>query len=463
MKISLKIGKITKDIEVHIMERMKEQLLLGLDTAEHFKLTVDLKNRSVSQEHPSKDVIMTEKTSKENEISEALTPKQDKKLQQVLQKYKDIFAKDKTDIGTIKVEQHSIALNNNMPIHQKPYRTSQADNQEISRQITDLLKKGLIQPSMSPYAAPVILANKKGEGKTRLCIDYRKLNNVTIPDHEPIPRMDDLLDQLSNVKYFTSLDVTSGYWHVKRKPENVVHKSAFVTQQGHYEWMVMPFGLKNAPATFQRTIKTIIRKHNLKNVLNYFDDPIIYSDTFENHIELIEKTLKILKAEGIKLKEKKCEFAKTALTFLGHRISHGSICPNPKSIEAISNYPQPKNPKEVQRFLGTIDVYGRFIPQHAKLRYPLTNLLKKDSEWKWDESCQESFQLLKRAIISEPILAIYDPKLPCSVYVDACQTGIGAVLKQTHSDGIEHPVCFHSRKLLKLEANYTITELEGLA
>ena len=468
--IQLEIGKIKRAVQAHVLQGMKTEFLLGLDNASFFNLSLNLNTMTLLQDDEAlhnpfenqKCVFSAGTTPLQSIDVTYLSPSQQAALRDVLHSYEDIFSKSQMDFGCIADERHRIVLSNNVPIHRPPYRCSPADKEEIVRQVDLLLKQGVVRPSFSPYAAPVILAEKKGEGRTRLCIDYRKLNAVTVPDYQPIPRIDDVLDYLGKSKYFSTLDITSGYWHVKMNPEDIP-KTAFVTPNGHYEWLVMPFGLRNAPATFERAVKSVIRKHNLKNVVNYFDDIVVFSDTFSEHLLHLQALLQALKTENIKLKLKKCHFAQASIEYLGHRVSNGTVSPKRSNIEAVLRFPRPKSPKELQRFLGTTNVYRQFIPHFSDIVYPLTKLLKKDTPWEWDSSCEQAFEEMKNRLTEEPILRIFSCEKPCILYCDASNVGIGAVLKQRDRDGKEHPVAYHSRKLLTHELNYAITELECLA
>lgn len=464
--IHLKIGDTAREVEVHVLRGMKAEFLLGLDNASDFNLSLNL---STLKLNPNTTFLPSALESRAFAVEnrnfaegESLTPNQQQALNELLETNKSIFSTSQTDIGSISTEHHSISLTNNVPIHRSPYRSSQADRAQIEKQVESLLSQGFIRPSLSPYAAPVILAEKKGEGRTRMCIDYRKLNAITIPDYQPIPRIDDVLDSLGSSKYFTALDITSGYWHVPMKPEDI-HKTAFVTPTGHYEWLVMPFGLKNAPATFQRAMKTIIAKHNLRNVVNYFDDIVVHAPTFEEHLTHLEALLHALKAENVKLKFKKCQFARTSIDYLGHTISNGKTSPKKSNVAAIQNFPKPQNVKDLQRFLGTVNVYKQYIDHFSDITLPLTELLKKDVQWQWSAACDTAFRTLRDKLTEAPVLHIFDPSRPCTVLCDASLTGIGAVLKQRGCDGKDHPVAYHSRKIQKHEANYTVTELECLA
>ncbi|GFT04980.1 retrovirus-related Pol polyprotein from transposon 17.6 [Trichonephila clavipes] len=384
-------------------------------------------------------------------------------LTQLLDKFQTIFSQNKYDVGCINLEPQRIHLISDLPISLRPYRNSQQESKEIQTQIEELLKAGFIRPSHSPYAAPVTLAYKKDEGKrSRLCIDYRKLNEITRKDSTPVPLIDFVIDNLTHAKFFSTLDLTSGYWHIKIH-EKDAEKLAFTTNFGLYEWLRLPFGWKNSPAVFQRTIRQILQKYQLTFALNYFDDIIIFSQSWEEHLTHLDTIFQICKKENIKLKKSKCQFAQEKIKFLGYEITQGHYSPSNPNIETIRKLAPPKDVKELQRFLGSINVYQKFIKDYAKLRVPLNKLLKKDAIWNWSHECQEAYQKLKNCLISKPILKLYNSQFPCHVFCDASQESIGVVLKQQHPDGTLYPIAYHSRQLLKHEKNYTISEKECLA
>lgn len=385
-------------------------------------------------------------------------------IKAILEEYDDIFAKNKCDVGRVRIEPQRVRLTSDIPVSLRAYKTSPKQQEEIDNQIKDLLKAGIIKESSSPYSAPVTLAYKKEENKkTRLCVDFRKLNQLTKPDAEPLPLIETLIEKLAQSTYFSKLDMASGYWHIPIHPEDT-EKLAFATcNSGLFEWQRLPFGWRNSPSIFQRTIRRILTKNKIKFAANYFDDIIIFSDSYSSHIEHIKEILNICRRENLKLKLSKCSFLQTKVQFLGYEISNGMVTPDNSNIEVIKKLKPPTNVKSLQRFLGTINVYNKFIDKYATIRHPLNNLLKKDNPWLWTESCQKSFEVLKNSLICKPILKIFNPKYACHLFVDASQTGVGAVLKQTGVSGALHPVAFHSRSLKDYEKNYCITELECLA
>ncbi|GBM72265.1 Transposon Ty3-G Gag-Pol polyprotein [Araneus ventricosus] len=281
-------------------------------------------------------------------------------------------------------------------------------------------------------------------------------------DSEPLPLMDSLLDKLSKAKIFSSLDLASGYWHVPIHPKDT-EKLAFCTNFGLYEWCRLPFGIKVAPAIFNRLIRRILTKYKIDFACNYFDDIIVYSSSELEHWKHLKTIFEICEKENIKLKLSKCVFAQTKISFLGYEIEQGKVSPNNANIETIKKLQPPTNVKELQRFLGSVNVYNKFIPQYAKLRYPLNQLLKKDVKFNWTNECQDAFDKLKETLTTKPVLNLYNPDVTCHVFVDASQKSVGAVLKQPDASDVLHPIAYHSRTLRDYEKNYAITELECLA
>jgi len=379
----------------------------------------------------------------------------------MLDKHKSVFSSHDNDIGRIRVARHSIITRPHQPIYLRPHRRPQHEYDELQNQVDDLIAKGLVRPSTSPYAFPVMGVPKK-DGTIRLVIDYRRLNSVTIPDRMPIPRVDDIVDRLHEAKYFTTLDIAWGYWHVEMDPESV-EKTAFVTNQGHYEWLVMPMGLTNAGATFQRIVQQILGDLLYNGAINYLDDVIIYAKTPEEHNKLLDEVLSRLEANNIKLKRSKCKFAQTEVTYLGYAISYNQVRPLADKVRAIREFPVPKSAADIRRFIGMSQYYRRFIPNFSHIAKPLTMLTRKDVPFEWGTDQQMAFQKLIDVLTSAPVLAIFNPKVPCTIHTDASSVGIGATLSQRGKDGLDHPVEFFSRQLNEAQQNYNASELECLA
>ena len=339
-----------------------------------------------------------------------------------------------------------------------------------------MLEAGAIRPSKSPYSSNVVIVRKK-DGTKRFCVDFRKLNNKTIKDAYAIPRPEDTLHLLAGAKYFTKLDLRSGYWQVEIEEEDKVKTTFQVQTLGFYEFHRMSFGLCNAPATFQRLMEMCMGEMNLKECLVYLDDVIIFSATFEEHQERLQAIFSRLQEHNLKLKASKCEFMKSQVTYLGHIVSQEGIQTDPEKTSAIENWPVPKTVKEVRAFLGFTGYYRRFIRNYARIARALNDLLvghstaKKDKakrtkakkvQFEWTDIQQKSFEVLKEKLTEPPVLAYADYRLPFKLHTDASTTGLGAVLYQ-HQDGQDRVVCYASRSLKPSEKNYPAHKLEFLA
>lgn len=335
---------------------------------------------------------------------------------------------------------------------------------EIDNQIQQLLKNDLIEPSYSPYAAPVTLAFKKDEGRrSRLCVDYRLLNKLVIPECYPFPRVVDVIEKTIDCEYFSTVDINSAFWAIEVSP-NDRDKLSFVTEEGHYKWKVLPFGFKNSPIIFQRILSNFIRKHNLLTFCtNYMDDIIIYSKSYREHLNHLNQVLKMAESEGFKFKMKKCQWLKKNIVFLGHNISKNKITPVMDGIRAIKEFPIPKDRKNVRQFLGKINYYHRFIENCANRLDPLHNLLRKNVPFEWTEACNEAFEDMKACLCKTPILQIFNGEKPIVICTDASRIGLAAILKQPDETGFLHPVAYFSKKLSQTQLRKDAIYIECLA
>ncbi|CAI7849176.1 unnamed protein product [Closterium sp. NIES-53] len=341
-----------------------------------------------------------------------------------------------------------------------PYQLSPTELTDMKKQIEYLLDRQLIRPSTSPYGAPALFTPKP-DGSLRMCIDYRALNKQTVKNKYPIPRIDDLLDQLRGATVFSKLDLRSGYWQIKMA-DNSIHKTAFRTRYGSYEYLVMPFGLCNAPATFQAEMNHILRPLLDECVVVYLDDILIYSKNMKEHVEHLRKVFEILRKNKFYVKLSKSDFALKKVQFLGHMVSAEGIHVDPRKIEAVKKWKVPENMKELQQFLGFTNYYNRFVPQYAKIAVPLTDLLKKDTPFKWDTPHQQAMEQLQTALTTTPVLILQDPEKDYVVEADASDQAVGAVLMQDHGNGLQ-PIAYLSKKLHGAELNYPIHDKEALA
>ncbi|GJP39060.1 hypothetical protein CLOM_g23451 [Closterium sp. NIES-68] len=384
------------------------------------------------------------------------------KIKELLKEFQDILPDDlPNELPPYRTHQHEIVEEpGSKPTFRAPYRLSPTELTDMKKQIEYLLAKGLIRPSTSPYGAPVLFTPKP-DGSLRMCIDYRALNKQTIKNKYPIPRIDDLLDQLRGATVFSKLDLRSGYWQI-RMADNSIHKTAFRTRYGSYEYLVMPFGLTNAPATFQAEMNHILRPLLDECVVVYLDDILIYSRDMKQHVEHLRRVFEILRRERFYVKLSKSEFALEKVQFLGHMVSAQGVHVDPKKIEAVRTWKTPENVKELQQFLGFANYYNRFVPQYAKLAAPLTNLLKKNTPYKWETKHQEAVEQLKQALTSAPVLILPDPERDYVIEADASDQAVGAVLMQDQGNGLQ-PIAYLSKKLHGAELNYPIHDKEALA
>lgn len=345
---------------------------------------------------------------------------------------------------------------NTKPVNIKPYRYSPMQKDEIERQIVAMLQQGIIQPSSSPFASPVLLVNKK-DGTWRFCIDYRALNEITVKNKYPMPVVDELLDELSGARWFTKLDLRSGYHQIRLLPQDE-HKTAFKTHQGYYEFKVMPFGLTIAPATFQGLMNTIFGTMVRKFVLVFVDDILVYSKSLKEHVDHLKAVFTQLERHQLFVKESKCSFAQKHLEYLGHIIGETGVSTDPAKIEAVQNWPSPKSVRQLRGFLGLAGYYRKFIRNYGLLTKPLTTLLKKDVRFNWGTAKQEAFEAVKRQLVQAPVLALPDFSKTFVIETDASDKGVGAVLMQ---EG--HPIAFISKALGKRAQALSTYEKECLA
>ncbi|KAL0386526.1 UNVERIFIED_CONTAM: Retrovirus-related Pol polyprotein from transposon [Sesamum latifolium] len=339
------------------------------------------------------------------------------------------------------------------PISIAPYRMAPSELKELKKQLEELLDKGFIRPSISPWGAPVLFVKKK-DGGMRLCIDYRQLNRITIKNKYPLPRIDDLLDQLKGATVFSKIDLRSGYWQL-RIEEGSISKTAFRTRYGHYEFIVMPFGLTNAPAAFMSLMNKTLQPFLDQFVIVFIDDILIYSRSPKEHEQHLRTVLQILREKQLYAKFSKCEFWMEEIAFLGHVILKEGVQPDPAKVRAILEWEPPKNVSEVRSFLGLAGYYRRFIKDFSVVAKPLTNLLKKNTPFNWNDRCAQSFEELKRRLTSAPILALPSGDGGYVVYTDASRQGLGCVLMQ-HGKVI----AYASRQLRPHEINYPTHDLE---
>jgi len=390
-----------------------------------------------------------------------LTAKQQEDFDDLIKRYGDIFVKDKNKLGRTNVTKHNIDTGNEKPIKQRPYRMSQKEKEVNKEELQKMLKKEVIRKSKSSWSSPVTFVPKKN-GEVRYCIDYRKLNQVTKKDNHPLPRIDDILDQMQGSQWFSTIDLASGYWQVEIEEEDK-EKTAFITNEGLYEFNVMPFGLCNAPATFQRLMHEVLGDLIYNKAPVYIDDVNVHSKTFEQHLEDLEEVFERIRRSGLKLRMDKCHFCDREIEFLGYIVGKDGIKTSEKIIEKVKNYPRPTNVTEVRGFLGLASYYRRFIKDFSKLAKPITELLRKDTKFEWSEKQEKSFQQMKEKLTTAPVLAYPNFEKEFIIYTNASNIALGAVLSQEGDEGEEHVIQYAARSLSRAEQVYTTTEKECLA
>ncbi|GJS64337.1 putative nucleotidyltransferase, ribonuclease H [Tanacetum coccineum] len=372
----------------------------------------------------------------------------------IVRDFEDVFLDDLSGLPPQRQVEFRIDLiPGATPVAKSPYRLAPSEMQELSEQLQELQDKGFIRPSHSPWGAPVLFVKKK-DGSFRMCIDYRELNKLTIKNHYPLPRIDDLFDQLQGARYFSKIDLRSGY-HQLRVHDDDISKTAFRTRYGHFEFTVMPFGLTNAPVVFMDLMNRVCKPYLDKFIIVFIDDILIYSKTKEDHENHLRLMLDLLRKEKLYAKFSKCEFWLQEVHFLRHVVNHDGIHVDPSKIEAVKSWKAPTTPSEVRSFLGLAGYYRHFIENFSKIDKPLTSLTQKNQKYKWGEKQEEAFQTLKEKLYNAPILSLPDGVEDFVVYCDASNQGLGCILMQR-----DKVIAYASRQLKSHEKNYTTHDLE---
>jgi uncharacterized protein YqgQ len=396
-------------------------------------------------------------------LPEYLTDQQKENVESLLWEYDRMFAKGLFDLGKADRVEHRIPIKEEFPfpVWTKRRYYSDEDTKFMREEIQKMFAAGIIQDSHGSWSSAPVMVPKKN-GKKRACIDFRPLNKRTHKDKYPLPEIERILKSFKGAKYYTTLDAASGYWQVMMAPEDR-QKTAFQFEQGYYEFKVMPFGLTNAPATFQRLMDSILRDLIGDFVQVYLDDIIIYSRTWEEHMEHIETIFQRLEKAGLKLGRDKCDFAQKEIDFLGHIVNREGIKPDPKKLELIQNWKPPTNKSEIRSFVGLMSYYRQFIENFAVIATPLTSMQGEKKIFKWGKEQQEAFETLKEKMLEAAPLEHPDFNKQFIISTDASLGALGAVLSQLDEEGRERPIAFASKTLTGAETRYSPTELELLA
>ena len=380
---------------------------------------------------------------------------QRKELAEVITQYREVFPDVPSKTNLI---EHDVDVGDYAPIKQHPYRVSPMKKELLDKEVQYMLKNDIIEESQSNWSSPCILVPKH-DGGFRFCTDFRKVNDKTKSDSFPIPRITDCIDQIGNAKFVSTFDMLKGYWQVPLT-QRAREISAFVTPSGLYQYKVMPFGMKNAPATFQRMVNKLVR--DIDGCEGYIDDVVIFNDNWSDHIRQIERFFQIMREAKLTINLMKSEFGKATVKYLGHIVGQGQVRPLDAKIQTIVKYPIPTSRKELARFLGMAGYYRNFCLNFSDIAAPLTNLLSKKVKFVWTDDCQLAFDKVKLLLQKSPVLKSPDYEKPFKLIIDSSDVGTGSVLVQEASDGLDHPVSYFSKKFLKYQKNYSVVEKETL-
>lgn len=381
----------------------------------------------------------------------------------ILNEFQDVLVRElPPGLPPVRATDHQVELlpGEHRPPYRPIYKMSPVEMEEARTQIEELLAKGRICPSRSPYGAPILFAKMKNR-QLRMCIDYRALNDITKKNQFPIPRIDEMLEKLRGARYFSKLDLVLGYHQIRVAPADV-EKTAFNTCYGHYKWLVMLFGMTNAPATFQTLMNEVFGDLLDRGVLVYLDDILIYANSCQQHLKLLKEVLMRLRKFKLYAQVAKCTFLQPTTEYLGHLILEEGIQMDPEKVRVVVEWPTPRGIRDVQSFIGLASYYRKFVIGFARITAPLTELFKSGRDWSWAEEQQNAFDMLKKAMSMAPVLAHPDPDQTFVVAADASYYAVGAVLQQDLGEGVQ-PIAYFSRKLKDAEVNYSVHERETLA
>ena len=402
-------------------------------------------------------------------IGQELIPAQERQLERLVRRFAHVFSAIKGQSPPVstygRMKPFEIQTGEASPIAKKNYHRSPRQRREIEKHVRKMLEDGIVRPSESEWASPVVLAMKK-DGTTRFCVNYKPVNEVTQKDRYPLPRIDEILDKLGGRAWFTSLDMSAGYWVIPVAEQDKA-KTAFTSHMGLHEFNVMPFGLTNAPAAYQRAMDCVLAGLTGLMCMAYIDDVIVFSSSFEDHCKHLEQVLSRIERAGMTVNARKCSFCRKELVYLGHVVTTDGVKPDPVKVQAVRDAPVPKTVRQVRAFLGLVNYYRRYIPKCSVVQSPLSSLCKtakkgeKLPPFNWTERCQRAFEKLKEILVSEPLMRHPDFSRNFRVDVDSCAGGVGGVLTQIFDDG-EHPVAYYSKTFTVDEAKWSSNELEAI-
>jgi len=381
-------------------------------------------------------------------------------LSQLLESYKDVFSYSEFDLGCTGIVSHEIDTGDNRPFKQPLRPQPRAHLPAIDQLLHEMQSQGIIEPCQSEWASNIVLVKKK-DGSIRFCVDYRKLNTLTRKDAYPLPRIETCLDTLAGAAWYSTFDLRSGFHQVSVSPSDV-NKTTFVCHRGTFRFPRMPFGLCNAPSTFQRLMDTVLAGLNFEICLAYLDDIMVYSHDAKSHLERLATLFQRLREANLKLKPSKCHLMQKRVSFLGYTVSQDGIGTDPDKIAAVKDWPTPQNLRQCRAFVGLCQYYRRFVPDFSGIAAPLHALTKKGAHFVWSDECQTAFTRLKEILTSADVLALPREDGMFILDCDASDKAIGAVLSQVQ-DGIEKPICYASQLYDRHQKNYNVTRKELLA
>lgn len=437
-------------IDVLVVPSLSHSLILGADFWRKIGIVPNLRSKEWN--------FLPDVSSIEDTAQTELTEDQRAQLNDML---KTVFNKDPSEIGLTSLVEHSIKLIDDTPIKQRYYPVSPPVQKQINNELDRMLKDDIVEPSDSPWSSPIILV-KKSDGTYRFCVDYRRLNRVTVKDAYPLPRITSILDKLRGANYLSTIDIKSAFWNIPMGESSKKYTAFTVPGRGLFHFKRLPFGLCNSPATWQRFIERIITGELTEFAFPYLDDIVVVSETFADHIRILRLILNKLLDAGLSLNLSKCEFCKPEINYLGYVVDKNGLRADPQKVLPIVNISRPSSVKEIRSFMGMVSWYRRFLPNFAHISAPLNRLLRKNQPFAWSQDCENAFNNIKQALISAPILSCPNFDIPFVVQCDASGYGLGGVLTQRYPDG-DRVVAYASRSLTSNERNYTTTELECLA
>lgn len=452
-EIPIRVRDRLKLIQVLVVLELPHTLILGANFWKRMGIVPDLRHGEwhFSREHATIDAVDHLRS------QTVLSNLEESRLKAVIDRNIALMG---NQLGCTDMAEHVI-VTKATPIKQRYYPVSPAVQEIIDRELQTMLKDGIVERSTSPWSSPILLVKKK-DGGYRFCVDYRRLNAVTERDSYPLPYVSHTLDKLKEAHYLSSLDIKSAYWQVPVAETSRPYTAFTVPGRGLFQFKRMPFGLHNAPATWQRLIDNVLGPDLEPHVFVYLDDVVVITQTFEEHLRILDEVFRRLREAKLTISFDKCQFCRPEMKYLGYVVDRNGLHVDPDKVKAMLGIPVPTTIKEVRRIVGTFSWYRRFIPDFASVISPITSLLKKSRTFCWTSECEASFKKIKELLITAPVLSCPDYSLPFEIQADASAYGIGSVLTQPHPDG-ERVICYLSRSLTKQERNYSTTERECLS